>query len=189
LDSPFLLPIEKVLNIKGRGTVATGRIERGTVHLNDPVEIVGLRETRPSVVKCIEMFHKLLDQGQAGDTVGISLGNTRKEDLKRGMVIAHPGSVITSEETKVDMYILTHQEGGRHKPFSTGFKPQFFLRTLDITGTLNLPEGHDRAMPGDLIQGATVHLYHPVALEIGLPFAVRHSEQTIGAGMITEVLN
>jgi len=185
---PFMMPVEDVFSIKGRGTVATGRIERGLVNTGDEVEIVGLREKNSStVVTGVEMFHKTLDEGQAGDNVGLLLRGVEREDIERGMVIAKPGSITPHKKFMSEVYVLTKDEGGRHKAFFTGYRPQFYIRTMDVTGTIELPEGVEMVMPGDSVN-LKVELIIPVALEKGSKFAIREGGLTVGAGVITEIL-
>ena len=186
-DKPFLMPIEDVFSITGRGTVGTGRIERGKVKVGEEVEVIGLRETRKSVVTGVEMFRKLLDDGMAGDNVGILLRGIEKDDLERGMVLAKPGSITPHTKFKGEVYVLTKEEGGRHTPFFNGYRPQFYFRTTDVTGTLNLPKGTEMVMPGDsvTIEG---ELITPIAMEKELRFAIREGGRTVGAGVITEIL-
>ncbi len=187
-DKPFMMPVEDVFSIKGRGTVVTGRIDRGRVHTGDNVEIVGLREkSMSSVVTGVEMFHKTLDEGQAGDNVGLLLRGIEREDVERGMVVAAPGSITPHKKFLGEVYVLTKEEGGRHKAFFTGYRPQFYIRTMDVTGTIELPEGVEMVMPGDSVN-LTVQLIMPVALEKGLKFAIREGGLTVGAGVITEIL-
>ncbi|MDP3724407.1 MAG: elongation factor Tu [bacterium] len=187
LDKPFLMPIEDVFSIKGRGTVVTGRIERGRVKVNDTIEIVGLHETKSSVVTGVEMFRKQLDEGQAGDNVGILLRGVEKEDVERGQVLAKSGSVKPHTKFEAQVYILTKEEGGRHTPFFTGYRPQFYIRTTDVTGEVKLPEGTEMVMPGDNTP-MTAELIVPVALEEGVRFAVREGGHTVGAGVISKVI-
>ena len=187
LDKPFLMPVEDVFSIKGRGTVVTGRIERGVVKVNEPVELVGIRDTKQSVVTGVEMFKKQLDEGQAGDNVGLLLRGIEKNDVERGQVIAKPGSITPHTEFESEVYILTKEEGGRHTPFFTGYRPQFYIRTTDVTGTATLPTGVEMVMPGDSIK-MTVQLIVPVALEEGVRFAIREGGHTVGAGVITKVI-
>ncbi|MCD6225841.1 elongation factor Tu [bacterium] len=187
LDKPFLMPIEDVFSIKGRGTVATGRIERGKVKLNDEVEIVGLGETRKTVVTGIEMFRKALDEGQAGDNVGILLRGMEKDDVQRGMVLAAPGSITPHTEFKAEVYVLKKEEGGRHTPFFSGYRPQIYIRTTDVTGEIKLPEGVEMVMPGDNAN-VEIKLIKPVALEKGQHFAIREGGLTVGAGVVTEIV-
>ena len=185
---PFLLPVEDVFSITGRGTVATGRIERGVVHVGDPVEIIGLStEKKTSVCTGVEMFRKLLDEGQAGDNVGILLRGTKKEEIERGMVIVKPGSVTPHTKFKAEVYVLTEKEGGRHKPFFNNYRPQFFIRTTDVTGSITLNEGTEMIMPGDNTE-INVELIYPVAMELGLRFAIREGGRTIGAGAVSEIV-
>jgi elongation factor Tu len=186
-DKPFLMPIEDVFGIKGRGTVATGRAERGTIKVGEEVEIVGIREAKKSVVTGVEMFRKLLDQGEAGDNIGLLLRGLEREDIERGQVVAKPGSVKPHTKFNTEVYILTKEEGGRHTPFFNGYRPQFYIRTTDVTGTLHLPEGVEMVMPGDntSISG---ELMAPVALEKGARFAIREGGRTVGAGTITEII-
>jgi len=186
-DKPFLMPIEDIFSIEGRGTVVTGRIERGVIKLNEEVEIVGLRETQKTVVTGIEMFNKSLDEGRAGDNAGILLRGIKKEDVERGQVVAKPGSVTPHTEFEAEVYILTKEEGGRHTPFFSGYKPQFYIRTADITGEVTLPEGTEMVMPGDTIN-LTIKLMAPVALEEKQRFAIREGGKTVGAGVITKII-
>jgi elongation factor Tu len=186
-DKPFLMPIEDVFGIKGRGTVTTGRIERGIVKVGDTVEIIGLRDTRATTVTGVEMFKKLLDEGQAGDNVGTLLRGIERTDVERGMVLAKPGSIKPHTEFDAEVYVLKKEEGGRHTPFFNGYRPQFFIRTLDVTGDINLPEGVEMVMPGDNIK-MHVKLITPVALENGSRFAIREGGRTVGAGVITKVI-
>jgi elongation factor Tu len=187
-DKPFLMPVEDVFSIKGRGTVATGRVERGTVKIGDPVEIVGLHhEPKQSVVTGLEMFHKLLDFSEPGDAVGVLLRGVERTDIERGQVIAAPGTIKPHTKADVEVYVLSKEEGGRHTPFFTGYKPQFYIRTTDVTGTLNLPQGVEMVMPGDNIK-ANIELIYPVALEKGLRFAIREGGRTVGAGTVTNII-
>ena len=187
-DKPFLMPVEDVFSIKGRGTVATGRVERGVVKIGDPVEIVGLHhEPKQSVVTGLEMFHKLLDYSEPGDAVGVLLRGVERTDIERGQVIAAPGTIKPHTKADVEIYVLSKEEGGRHTPFFTGYKPQFYIRTTDVTGTLNLPQGVEMVMPGDNIK-ANIELIYPVALEKGLRFAIREGGKTVGAGTITNII-
>jgi len=186
IDKPFLMPIEDVFSIKGRGTVATGRIERGVVKVNDEVEIVGIKPTRKTVVTGVEMFRKELDQGQAGDNIGALLRGLEREDVERGMVLAQPGSITPHTEFETEVYILTKEEGGRHTPFFKGYKPQFYIRTTDVTGEVELPEGTEMVMPGDTVK-LKVKLMQPVAIEKGMHFAIREGGRTVGAGVVTEI--
>ncbi|MBI4080211.1 MAG: elongation factor Tu [Candidatus Levybacteria bacterium] len=187
LDKPFLMPVEDVFSIKGRGTVVTGRIERGIAKVNDTVEIVGMKKTTSSVVTGVEMFRKQLDEGQAGDNVGLLLRGIEKDDVERGQVIAKPGSITPHTEFEAEAYILTKEEGGRHTPFFTGYRPQFYIRTTDVTGTATLPQGVEMVMPGDNTK-MTVKLIVPVALEEGLRFAIREGGKTVGAGVISKII-
>ena len=187
VDKPFLMCVEDVFNIEGRGTVVTGRVERGVLKKMDEVEIVGLKETRKTTATDIEMFRKLLDFANAGDNVGVLLRGTKKEDVERGMVLAKPGSILPHTKFKAEVYVLTKDEGGRHTPFFTNYRPQFYFRTSDVTGTLNLPTGVEMVMPGDNV-AVDVELQKPVAMEKGLRFAIREGGRTIGAGRVSEVL-
>ena len=184
---PFLMPVEDVFSIKGRGTVVTGRIERGIVKINDTVEIVGIKATKSTVVTGVEMFKKQLDEGQAGDNVGVLLRGVEKDDVERGQVLAKPGSITPHTEFEAEIYILTKEEGGRHTPFFSGYRPQFYLRTTDVTGEATLPTGVEMVMPGDSTK-MTVKLIAPVALEEGVRFAVREGGKTVGAGVVTKVI-
>jgi len=187
IDKPFLMPIEDIFSIEGRGTVATGRIERGIVKLNEEVELVGLRDTQKTVVTGIEMFNKQLDEGRAGDNAGILLRGTKKEDIERGQVLAKPGSITPHAEFEAATYILTKEEGGRHSPFFKGYKPQFFIGTADVTGDVLLPEGAEMVMPGDTVN-LKIKLIKPVALEEKQRFAIREGGKTIGAGSVTKII-
>lgn len=187
LDKPFLMPIEDVHSIKGRGTVATGRIEQGIVKLNDEVEIVGIRPVQKTVVTGIEAFHKSLDQGQAGDNAGILLRGIEREDIERGQVIAAPGTIKPYTEFKCEVYVLKKEEGGRHTPFTKGYKPQFYFRTTDVTGEIELPADKEMVMPGDNAS-FDVKLHSPIAMEKGLSFAIREGGKTVGAGVVTEII-
>ena len=186
-DKPFLMPIEDVVSIKGRGTVVTGRIERGTVKVGDEVEIVGIKETRKTVITGVEMFHKLLDEGEPGDAVGCLVRGIEREDVERGMVMAKPGSITPHTEAEARVYILTKEEGGRHTPFFNGYKPQFFIRTMDITGEIELGKGVEMVMPGDNVN-MNIKLIYPVALEEGSRFAIREGGRTVGAGVINRII-
>ena len=186
-DLPFLMPIEDIFTISGRGTVVTGRIERGIVNMNDPVEIVGIRETQSSTVTGIEMFNKLLDNGQAGDNVGILLRGIDKKEVERGQVLAKPGSIHPHTKFEGQIYVLSKEEGGRHSPFFSGYRPQFYFRTTDITGTITLPEGVDMIKPGDNTK-VIGELIHPVAMDKGLKFAIREGGRTIASGQVTEIV-
>jgi elongation factor Tu len=187
IDRPFLMPIEDVFTISGRGTVATGKVEQGVIKVNDPVEIVGLRPTARTVCTGVEMFHKLLDQGQAGDNIGVLLRGTKKEDVERGQVLCKPGSITPHTNFEANVYVLTKDEGGRHKPFFTNYRPQFYFRTTDVTGTITLPEGTEMVMPGDNIV-MTVELQKPIAMDEGLRFAIREGGRTVGAGRVTKIV-
>jgi elongation factor Tu len=187
LDKPFLMPVEDVFSIKGRGTVVTGRIERGRVKVNEPVDIIGIRPTKSSVVTGVEMFRKMLDEGQAGDNVGLLLRGIEKTDIERGQVVAKPGSITPHKEFEAEAYILTKEEGGRHTPFFKGYRPQFYIRTTDVTAEVNLPQGVEMVMPGDNTK-MTVKLIVPVAMEEGLRFAIREGGKTVGAGVITKII-
>ena len=187
LDKPFLMPVEDIFSIEGRGTVVTGRIERGKVKVNEEIEIIGLRPTQKTVVTGIEMFNKLLDEGIAGDNVGILLRGLKKEDVERGQVLAKPGSVTPHTEFETEVYILSKEEGGRHTPFFKGYKPQFYIRTTDVTGDVTLPEGTEMVMPGDTIKLA-VKLISPVALEEKQRFAIREGGKTVGAGVVIKII-
>jgi elongation factor Tu len=187
LDKPFLMPVEDVFGIKGRGTVVTGRIERGIVKTGDEVEIVGITETRKTTVTGVEMFKKLLDEGQAGDNVGCLLRGIEREDVQRGQVLAKPGSITPHTRFEAQVYILSKEDGGRHTPFFNGYRPQFYLRTTDVTGSIKLPDGMEMVMPGDNVT-MTIELIQPVAMDEGLRFAIREGGRTVGAGVITKVL-
>jgi elongation factor Tu len=187
VDKPYLMPIEDIFSIEGRGTVVTGRIERGIVNINEEVEIVGLRPTAKTTVTGIEMFNKTLDRGQAGDNAGVLLRGTKKEDVERGQVLAKPGSITPHTEFEAEVYILTKEEGGRHTPFFKGYKPQFYVRTTDVTGEVMLPEGTEMVMPGDTVNFKVV-LGAPVAMEEGMRFAIREGGKTVGAGVVTKIL-
>jgi len=187
LDQPFLMPIEDVFSIEGRGTVVTGRIERGIIKVGDEVEIVGLRDTQKTVVTGVEMFRKLLDQGQAGDNVGCLLRGTKKEDVERGQVLAKPGTITPHRKFKAEVYVLSKEEGGRHTPFFKGYRPQFYFRTTDVTGDITLPEGVEMVMPGDNI-AMDVELITPIAMEKYVRFAIREGGRTVGAGRVTEII-
>ena len=187
-EKPFLMPVEDVFSIEGRGTVVTGRIERGLVNLNDEVEIIGLRDTAKTVVTGIEMFNKQLDKGMAGDNAGLLLRGVKKEDVLRGMVLAKPGSVKPHTKVEAEVYALTKEEGGRHKPFFKGYKPQFYIRTTDVTGeVVGLPEGTEMIMPGDTVN-VTLQLIQPVAIEEQMRFAIREGGRTVGAGVVTKII-
>jgi len=187
LDKPFLMPIEDIFSIQGRGTVVTGRIEKGIIKVGEEVEIVGFRDTRKTVVTGVEMFRKLLDQGQAGDNVGLLLRGIDKDDVERGQVLAKPGSITPHTRFKGSVYVLSKEEGGRHTPFFKGYRPQFYFRTTDVTGVMELPEGVEMVMPGDNVT-IGVELITPVAMDKGLRFAIREGGRTVGAGTVTEIL-
>jgi len=187
IDRPFLMPVEDVFSISGRGTVVTGRIERGKVKVGEEVEIVGLRPTQKTVVTGVEMFRKLLDEGMAGDNIGALVRGLKREDVERGQVMAKPGSITPHKKFKAEIYVLTKEEGGRHTPFFKGYKPQFYFRTTDVTGAVHLPEGTEMVMPGDNI-GITVELLTPIAMEKELRFAIREGGRTVGAGVVAEVI-
>ena len=187
IDKTFLMPVEDVFSISGRGTVVTGRVERGIVKVNDEIEIIGIRPTQKTTVTGIEMFRKLLDEGQAGDNCGVLLRGTKKEDVERGQVLAKPGSVKPHKKFKGEAYILTKEEGGRHTPFFTNYRPQFYFRTTDVTGVVTLKAGTEMVMPGDKIE-VNVELITPIAMEMGLRFAIREGGRTVGAGVVTEIV-
>ncbi len=187
VDKPFLMPVEDVFSITGRGTVGTGRIERGVVKVNDEIEMVGMGEKRKTVVTGVEMFRKLLDRGEAGDNAGLLLRGVDKEDLKRGMVLSAPGSITPHTKFKANVYVLKKEEGGRHTPFFTGYRPQFYFRTTDVTGIVELPEGTEMVMPGDNVE-VTGELITPIAMDQELRFAIREGGHTVGAGVVTEIL-
>jgi elongation factor Tu len=187
VEKPFLMPVEDIFTIQGRGTVATGRVERGRVKVNETVEIIGIRDTRTTVCTGVEMFKKLLDEGVAGDNVGLLLRGVERKDIERGQVIAKPGSITPHTKFKAEAYILTKEEGGRHTPFFTGYRPQFYFRTTDVTGVANLPEGVEMVMPGDNV-AMEITLITPIAMEKGLRFAIREGGRTVGAGTITDII-
>jgi elongation factor Tu len=188
LDKPFLMPVEDVFSITGRGTVATGRIEQGVVNTGDEVEVVGIKDqTDKTVVTGVEMFRKILDQGQAGDNVGCLLRGTKREDIERGQVLCKPGSITPHTKFKAEVYCLKKEEGGRHTPFFNGYRPQFYFRTTDVTGVANLPEGTEMVMPGDNVQ-MTIELIQPIAMDQGLRFAIREGGRTVGSGVVTEIV-
>jgi elongation factor Tu len=187
LDKPFLMPIEDVFSITGRGTVVTGKIEQGVVHVSDEIEIVGIRPTAKTTCTGVEMFRKLLDEGQAGDNVGVLLRGTKKEEVSRGQVLAKPGSITPHTNFEAQVYVLTKEEGGRHKPFFTNYRPQFYFRTTDVTGTIQLPDGVEMCMPGDNTE-MTVELIAPIAMDEGLLFAIREGGRTVGSGRVTKIL-
>jgi len=187
VDKPFLMPIEDVFSITGRGTVVTGRVERGVVHVNDEIEIVGIKDTTKTVCTGVEMFRKLLDEGRAGDNIGALLRGTKKEEVERGQVLAKPASITPHTNFEAQVYILTKEEGGRHTPFFSNYRPQFYFRTTDVTGGIHLPEGTEMVMPGDNTE-MTVELQAPIAMEEGLRFAIREGGRTVGAGRVTKIL-
>ena len=187
VNKPFLMPVEDVFSISGRGTVATGRIERGVVHVGDEVEVVGVRTTQKTTVTGVEMFRKLLDEGQAGDNVGILLRGLKRDDIERGQVLAAPKSITPHTKFKAECYILSKDEGGRHTPFFNGYRPQFYFRTTDVTGIVSLPEGVEMVMPGDNV-AVEAELITPIAMEVGLRFAIREGGRTVGAGVISEII-
>jgi elongation factor Tu len=186
VDHPFLMPVEDVFTISGRGTVATGRVERGKIHTGNEVEIIGLRDTKKSVVTGVEMFRKILDEGQAGDNIGLLLRGIDREEVERGQVVALPGTITPHTKFGGQVYILSQEEGGRHKPFFTGYRPQFYFRTTDVTGSVTLPEGAEMAMPGDNLE-LNIELIQPIAMEEGVRFAIREGGRTVGAGVVTKV--
>ncbi|BBP46857.1 elongation factor Tu [Thiosulfatimonas sediminis] len=186
-DKPFLMPVEDIFSIQGRGTVATGRIETGIIKVGETVEIVGIRDTQETTVTGVEMFRKLLDQGEAGDNVGILLRGTKREDIERGQVLAHKGSVKPHTKFESEIYVLSKDEGGRHTPFFNGYRPQFYFRTTDVTGACQLPEGIEMVMPGDNVQ-MTIELINPIAMSEGLRFAIREGGRTVGAGVVAKIL-
>ena len=188
VDKPFLMPVEDVFSISGRGTVVTGRVERGVVKVGEEVEIIGIRDTQKKVVTGVEMFRKLLDQGQAGDNVGLLVRGLDKDDVERGQVVAKPGSITPHTKFTAEIYVLKKDEGGRHTPFFNGYRPQFYFRTTDVTGVANLPEGTEMVMPGDNVT-ISVELIAPIAMEKGLRFAIREGGRTIGAGAVGDVLD
>ena len=187
VDKPFLMPVEDVFSISGRGTVVTGRIERGIIKVGEEIEIVGLRDTQKTIVTGVEMFRKLLDEGRAGDNVGCLLRGTKKEDVERGQVLAKPGSITPHTKFKCEVYVLTKEEGGRHTPFFNGYRPQFYFRTTDVTGVATLPTGTEMVMPGDNVT-LDVELITPIAMEEGVRFAVREGGKTVGAGVVTKII-
>jgi elongation factor Tu len=187
LDKPFLMPVEDVFSITGRGTVATGRIEQGIIKTGETVEIVGIKETTSTVVTGVEMFKKILDEGRAGDNVGCLLRGTKREEIERGQVLCKPGSITPHTQFKAEVYVLKKEEGGRHTPFFTGYRPQFYFRTTDVTGVAKLPEGTEMVMPGDNVQ-MEIELIQPIAMDQGLRFAIREGGRTVGSGVVTEVV-
>ena len=187
IDGAFLMPVEDVFSISGRGTVVTGRIERGIVKVGDEIEIIGIKPTPKTTCTGVEMFRKLLDQGQAGDNVGVLLRGTKREEVERGQVLAKPGSITPHTKFKAEVYVLTKEEGGRHTPFFNGYRPQFYFRTTDVTGSIQLPAGTEMVMPGDNIQ-MDVALIAPIAMEEGLRFAIREGGRTVGAGVVAKIV-
>jgi elongation factor Tu len=187
LDKPFLMPVEDVFSITGRGTVATGRVEQGIVNTGDTVEIVGVHDTTTTVVTGVEMFRKILDRGQAGDNVGCLLRGTKREEIERGQVLCKPGSITPHTKFKSEVYVLKKEEGGRHTPFFTGYRPQFYFRTTDVTGQAKLPEGVEMVMPGDNVQ-MEIELIQPIAMDQGLRFAIREGGRTVGSGVVSEII-
>jgi len=187
IDKPFLMPVEDVFSISGRGTVVTGRVDRGVIHVGEEVEVIGLRPTAKTVCTGVEMFRKLLDEGRAGDNVGLLLRGTKREDVERGQVVAIPGSIKPHTKFKAEVYILSKEEGGRHTPFFSGYRPQFYFRTTDVTGSLTLPEGVEMVMPGDNVTISAV-LITPIAMEKELRFAIREGGRTVGAGVVSEII-
>jgi len=187
LDKPFLMPVEDVFTITGRGTVVTGRIEQGRVHTSDKMELVGIKPTRDTVVTGVEMFRKIMDEGQAGDNVGLLLRGVDREEVERGMVIAKPGSITPHTKFEGEVYVLKKEEGGRHTPFFNGYRPQFYFRTTDVTGSLDLPEGVEMVMPGDNVT-ISAELITPIAMDEGLRFAIREGGRTVGAGVVTKII-
>jgi elongation factor Tu len=187
VDKPFLMPVEDVFSISGRGTVATGRVERGIIKVGEDVEIVGIRETTKTVATGVEMFRKLLDEGRAGDNIGVLLRGVKREDVIRGQVLSKPGSITPHTKFKAEVYVLTKDEGGRHTPFFNGYRPQFYFRTTDVTGVVELPEGVEMVMPGDNVS-VTGTLITPIALEKEVRFAIREGGRTVGAGVVSEII-
>ena len=187
VDKPFLMPIEDVFSISGRGTVVTGRVERGVIKVGEDIEIVGLRPTQKTTCTGVEMFRKLLDQGQAGDNIGVLLRGTKREEVERGQVLCKPGSITPHTEFEAEVYVLTKEEGGRHTPFFKNYRPQFYFRTTDVTGTVTLPEGVEMVMPGDNVR-IHVELISTIAMEEGLKFAIREGGKTIGAGVVSKII-
>jgi elongation factor Tu len=187
IDKPFLMPIEDVFSISGRGTVVTGRVERGVIHVGDNIEVVGIRPTMKTVCTGVEMFRKLLDEGRAGDNIGVLMRGTKRDEVERGQVVAVPGSIEPHTKFKAEVYILSKEEGGRHTPFFSGYRPQFYFRTTDVTGNLILPEGVEMVMPGDNIT-ITAELITPIAMEKELRFAIREGGRTVGAGVVSEII-
>jgi elongation factor Tu len=188
VDRPFLMPIEDVFTISGRGTVVTGRVDRGKVKVGEEVEIVGFRDTTKTVVTGVEMFRKILDEGVAGDNIGVLLRGIKREEVERGQVLAHPGTITPHTNFEAEAYVLTKEEGGRHTPFFNGYRPQFYFRTTDVTGVVSLPEGTEMVMPGDNVK-VRVELITPVAMDEGLRFAIREGGRTVGAGVVSKIIN
>jgi elongation factor Tu len=187
IDKPFIMPVEDVFTISGRGTVVTGRVERGIIKVGEEIEIVGFRATQKTVATGVEMFRKLLDEGQAGDNIGVLLRGTKREEVERGQVLAKPGSITPHTKFNAEAYVLTKEEGGRHTPFFNGYRPQFYFRTTDVTGVVKLPQGTEMVMPGDNIN-AEIELITPVAMDDGLKFAIREGGKTVGAGIVTKII-
>jgi elongation factor Tu len=187
VDQPFLLPIEDVFSIAGRGTVVTGRVERGVVKVGEEIEIVGIRDTQKTTCTGVEMFRKLLDEGRAGENVGVLLRGTKREDVERGQILCKPGSIKPHTKFEAEVYVLSKEEGGRHTPFFKGYRPQFYFRTTDVTGECQLPDGVEMVMPGDNVQ-MKVTLIHPIAMEAGLRFAIREGGRTVGAGVVAKII-
>jgi elongation factor Tu len=187
IDKPFLMPVEDVFSISGRGTVVTGRIERGVIKVGDEIEVVGIRPTQKTTVTGVEMFRKLLDQGQAGDNAGLLLRGLKRDDVERGQVLAKPGTITPHTDFEAEVYVLSKDEGGRHTPFFKGYRPQFYFRTTDVTGACQLPEGVEMVMPGDNVK-MVVSLIHPIAMDEGLRFAIREGGRTVGAGVVAKVI-
>jgi elongation factor Tu len=187
IDKPFLMPVEDVFSISGRGTVVTGRIERGIIKVGDEIEVVGIRDTQKTTVTGVEMFRKLLDQGQAGDNAGLLLRGLKRDDVERGQVLAKPGTITPHTDFEAEVYVLSKDEGGRHTPFFKGYRPQFYFRTTDVTGACQLPDGVEMVMPGDNVK-MVVSLIHPIAMDEGLRFAIREGGRTVGAGVVAKVI-
>ncbi|SFR47237.1 translation elongation factor TU, partial [Pseudidiomarina maritima] len=187
IDKPFIMPIEDVFSISGRGTVVTGRVERGIVRTGDEVEIVGIQDTTKTTVTGVEMFRKLLDEGRAGENIGALLRGTKRDEIQRGQVLAKPGSITPHTQFEAEVYVLTKEEGGRHTPFFKGYRPQFYFRTTDVTGAVQLPEGVEMVMPGDNLK-FVVELIHPIAMDEGLRFAIREGGRTVGAGVVSKII-
>jgi elongation factor Tu len=187
VDKPFIMPVEDVFTISGRGTVVTGRVERGIVKVGEEIEIVGFKDTQKTVATGVEMFRKLLDEGRAGDNIGVLLRGTKREEVERGQVLAKPGSITPHTQFKAEAYVLTKEEGGRHTPFFNGYRPQFYFRTTDVTGVVKLPEGTEMVMPGDSVT-MDISLITPIAMDEGLKFAIREGGKTVGAGVVTKII-